>query len=174
MCSKNDGNCIKRDHSQILHDACCCSAAQVDLSGSHQAEMVYVTETSGAAEEFSVGVFTPCGEAGCYGVAHWHGCCAGISAWGVAGCVTSGAIDPLQSDSYPQSCAALHLSMQAHTHIHTLYRHSTMLCEQWTHCKECFQCLFWCVSGTSVCVMPVNTGCLLDYMADTTNTLLIG
>lgn len=34
---------------------------------------------------------------------------------GVAECVTSGAIDPLQSDSYPQSSGALHLI--AHTHI---------------------------------------------------------
>lgn len=35
---------------------------------------------------------------------------------GAAGCVTSAAaIDPLQSDSYPQSCAALHLGLRAHT-----------------------------------------------------------
>lgn len=34
---------------------------------------------------------------------------------GVAECVTSGVIDPLQSDSYPQSSGALHLN--AHTHI---------------------------------------------------------
>lgn len=73
-----------------------------------------------AVKEFSEGIFTLHGEAGCYGVAHWHCCCAGISARGVAGCVTSAAIDPLQSDSYPQSSAALHLSMHAHTHIHTL------------------------------------------------------
>lgn len=121
---------LKGDHSHILHEASYCSAAQVDLPASLQAHTVNVTEKPRAAAEFSVGVFTLCGEAGCYGVAHWHGCCAGISAWGVAGCVTSGAIDPLQSDSYPQSSAALHLSMQAHTHVHTLYRHSTMLCEQ--------------------------------------------
>ena len=76
-------------------------------------------EAGSAVEEFSQAIFAPHGEAGCYGVAHWHRCCAGISVRGVAGCVTSGAIDPLQSDSYPQSSAALHLSMRAHTHIHT-------------------------------------------------------
>lgn len=71
------------------------------------------------AEEFSQAIFTPHGEARCYGVAHWHRCCAGIWVRGVVGCVTSGAIDPLQSDSYPQSSAALHLSVYAHTHTHT-------------------------------------------------------
>ena len=94
------------------------------------------TEGVWAPEEFSRAIFTPYAEAGCYGVAHWHRCCAGIPARGVAGCVTNGARDPLQSDSYPQSSAALHLNMRAHTHIdththtHTLNRHSTMLCEQ--------------------------------------------
>lgn len=77
-----------------------------------------------AVEEFGRAIFTLHGEAGCYGVAHWHSCCVGISVRGVAECVTSGAIDPLQSDSYPQSSAALHLN--AHTHIQ---RHSTVLCE---------------------------------------------
>lgn len=90
-----------------------------------------------AVEEFGRAIFTLHGAAGCYGAAHWHSCCAGISVWGVAGCVMSGAIDLLQSDSYPQSSAALHLSMQAYTHIHAHththtrdLRHSTILYEQ--------------------------------------------
>lgn len=107
-----------------------------------------------AVEEFSQAIFTPHGETGCYGVAHWHRCCAGISVRGVAGCVTSGAIDPLQSDSYPQSSAALHLSMHAHTHIHThtLSTDIQLCCvsNRKMMIKECFQSVIWCVSGKIV------------------------
>lgn len=67
-------------------------------------------------EEMRRGIFTMRTEGGCYGVAHWLRCCAGILAQGVVGCMTSGAIDPLQSDSYPQSSAALHLSIQTRSH----------------------------------------------------------
>lgn len=64
-------------------------------------------------------IFTMHTEGGCYGAAHWLRCCAGILAEGVVGCMTSGAMDPLQSDSYPQSSAALHLSIQTRSHAHT-------------------------------------------------------
>lgn len=42
-------------------------------------------ERVSAAEEFGWAIFTLHGEAGCYGVAHWHSCCVGISASGCGG-----------------------------------------------------------------------------------------
>ena len=80
-------------------------------------------EAESAVKEFSRAIYTPNEEASCYGVAHWHCCYAGISVRGVAGCVTSGAIDPLQNDSFPQSSAALHMSIHAHPHVHKLRDH---------------------------------------------------
>lgn len=83
-------------------------------------------ERISAVEEFSQAIFSLHGKGGCYGVAHGHRCCAGVSVH-AADCVTSGAVDPLQSESYPQSSAALHLSTYTHTA-------SAMLCERERNC----------------------------------------
>lgn len=91
-------------------------------------------------EEIRRGIFTMHTEGGCYGVARWLHCCAGILAEGVVWCMTSGAIDPLQSDSYPQSSAALHLSIQTHTH-----RWSAALCSAVGKLCVFFFLLLFCV-----------------------------